>query len=683
MKNPLQAVDYSFGYFALCLLGGIYFAEANTISAERWLVFASLSFISLAMVHILLTRVWIEQVYLRALFGLLIGFLFFSGGAWIYQSRTSANQLHHYSHFLSASTNQLLLQPVERWKPTAFGERYVAKVLSINGNRAEGKLLVQISNDENLTVSTDSVYAFAGDVQVPSSSKNPYQFDYRRFLNRKFIYHQIAPDSNLLIAVEGAKGGILKKIEHIRETGRQLIEKHFPNQDVSAIIQALLLGQRQEVSDELNAQYVKAGAIHLLAVSGLHVGIVALLLYLLTYPFLYWKKGKWLRFITVFLFLWGFAAIAGFSPSVTRAVFMFSIIGLALLWGRGMHGLSATFLSAFLLLLYNPSYAFEVGFQLSYLAVIGIFVIKPFFDRWWCPKNKLLNYVWTLLSVSLAAQLAVMPLSLYYFHQFPGLFALSGLVIIPVMGFILGGGFAVLASLYFFDGFGVLTDLYGQVIVWMNTFIGWVAERENYIFTDIPFDGVMLAAVYGVLIVWVLYGHRRSKRLLALLLVSLMVFQALLFYRKNTDKEAPRFWVYYQYKARVLGIQQSGKLQIFTDSVISPPAWLTNFIMEERLQRVEHAPLQKFFEIDGKIFMLLDHPFTEEITTSPYGLIISQNPQVNPRRVLNTIQPKVIIVDGSNYKSVSDDWQKEAEKQSIPFHPVYQNGFYCWPPLDN
>lgn len=683
MKSPLKSVDYTFGYLALAFMGGVYFAENNLWSMSRFFIGFSFSGILLLGMHVLLNRIWIEHKVLRAVFGFLLGSLVFFGGAWVYQSRTPVNNPAHYANFLKLSAHQLLIQPVERWKPTAFGERYVAHVLTVNNKKVAGKILISVPPQGGLTLTTDSVYAFYDEVQLPAKPRNPHQFSYRNYLSRKNIFYQAVANSTNTVAVGVAPQSVWLYLTRWRERAQKRIQEHFPDPDVYAIMQALLLGQRQEVSPELNQRYANAGAVHLLAVSGLHVGVVAILLYFFTYPLLYFKKGKWLRFVVSILLLWVFAGVAGFSPSVTRAVFMFTIIGFALLSGRGMHGLSATFLSAFLLLLYEPSFAFEVGFQLSYMAVIGIFVIKPFFDKWWKPKNRILGFYWDLLAVSMAAQLAVMPLSLFYFHQFPGLFALSSLAIIPLLGLILGGGLLVLLLLFAGWHPQGLISAYAELIKTMNAFIGWVAQKETFLFSNIPFDVGLLAAFYLVLFLWVVYGHRRTMKNLALLMLTLVLFQTSIFVRKKQNEDKKAFWVLYQNRGSLMAVQQGKSIRVYKDSIGNQSGQLQSFFTGESLQKIRYLPPQRIYHFDDKIFMVLDHNFTEEIEESPYGLIISNNPQVNPRRALKKIKPQVVIIDGSNYRRTAQDWEQEAQQLQIPTHNLYTSGFYRWPLTDN
>src|SRR5690606_24095560 len=250
------------------------------------------------------------------------------------------------------------------------------------------------------------------------------------------------------------------------------------------IINALLLGQRQDIPEEVYNNYTSAGAIHILAVSGLHVGIILLLINFILNPLENLKNGQFIKLILILLLLWSFAIIAGLSASVVRAVTMFSFVAYAMHIKRATNIYNILAISMFFLLLFKPSFLFDVGFQLSYIAVFAIVWIQPVLYKWWTPKLRPVNNLWQLFTVTIAAQIGVIPLSLYYFHQFPGLFFVSNLVIIPFLGIILGLGLLVIILALLNILPDLIADFYGSMISTMNNFIGWIARQEDFLFRD-------------------------------------------------------------------------------------------------------------------------------------------------------------------------------------------------------
>jgi len=261
-----------------------------------------------------------------------------------------------------------------------------------------------------------------------------------------------------------------------------------------------LLGQRQDISKEIYNSYTKAGAIHILAVSGLHVGIILLLLNFVFKPIEYVKHGKVYKTIILVLILWSFAVIAGLSASVVRAVSMFTIVAIAMNLNRPTNVYNTLAISMFFLLLFKPTFLFDVGFQLSYLAVFAIVIIQPMLYNLWRPKYFLFKFLWGIFTVTIAAQFGIIPVSLFYFHQFPGLFFISNLVIIPFLGTILGFGIIIigLSLLNILPEF--LAAIYGNIIGLMNTFVGWVSNQESFLFKNISFNIEQVFISYLLLI---------------------------------------------------------------------------------------------------------------------------------------------------------------------------------------
>lgn len=201
--------------------------------------------------------------------------------------------------------------------------------------------------------------------------------------------------------------------------------------DHTGILKALLLGEKGDLSTEIKDQFANAGAMHLLAVSGLHIGIIAFLLL-----FLFEQFPRVLSSLTahilVVIILWIYAILTGLSPSVTRAVLMFSLLILSRLATGQYDPVNILFFSAFIVVSFDPLVIYDIGFQLSYLAVLGIFIFQHRFVALIPFRSKTLNWFWQGTCIGISAQLATAPLSLYYFHQFPNYFVLSNLGIMLI-----------------------------------------------------------------------------------------------------------------------------------------------------------------------------------------------------------------------------------------------------------
>jgi competence protein ComEC len=358
--------------------------------------------------------------------------------------------------------------------------------------------------------------------QVPGPG-NPEEFDYRRFLSFKNIYHQhfILNDNVKLIGRE-PQSWIDYYALRCRAWAETELKNHVTGIREQGIVSALVLGVTDGLDNELLTAYKASGAMHILSVSGLHVGIIYGLILFLLKPLQKVKHGKWVLAGISIVALWLYAFITGLSPSVLRAVTMFSFVALAKPAQHRTNIYNILAASAFCILVYDPYLIMSVGFQLSYLAVLGIVYLQSGLYKLWEPANRLLDEIWKISSVSIAAQLATFALGLLYFHQFPNYFLLSNLFVIP-------GSFIVLIV-----GLVLLALSFIQPIAFALGFIiEWIIKALNFIvFAVEEFPFSLIENVYittfqcwlllGALIAVILLLH--TRKFAYLLVTSSIVF---------------------------------------------------------------------------------------------------------------------------------------------------------------
>ncbi len=282
-----------------------------------------------------------------------------------------------------------------------------------------------------------------------SSPKNPAEFDYQKYLKGLGISCQFyLPKNDFRTVSYITENSLPAYFSEVRASNLSRLQKLGIKDDVYGVVSALVFGQKDHLDEDLYNAYGAAGATHVLAVSGLHVGLIYIVLAWLLKPLLKSKSGKWLSLFLILAGLWFYAAITGCSPSVLRACTMFSFISVGRISKNSSNIFNTIAASALCLLLLKPNLIMEVGFQLSYSAVLGILLIQPWLYRLWTPKNYLLDKSWQIVTVSIAAQAGTFPLALLYFHQFPNYFILSNLFVIPLATFILYLTLIVLALSY-------------------------------------------------------------------------------------------------------------------------------------------------------------------------------------------------------------------------------------------
>ncbi|MFC3880241.1 ComEC/Rec2 family competence protein [Algoriphagus namhaensis] len=277
-----------------------------------------------------------------------------------------------------------------------------------------------------------NVVLVQGEFDPIPPTNGPKQFDYKGWLGRQGVSGRHFARQDVKVLAKGGEDHLAFFVKRVRHDLASEIEEVFTKPETIAIAKALLLGEKRSLDPETRSAYGQAGVMHILAVSGLHVGIVyALFLFLANSVKLKGMVRKF-YFFGVVLFLWFYAALTGFSPSVIRASCMFSLLIFGQIQNRKPPTFNILAFSAMLMIAVNPSVIFDVGFQLSYLAVGGIVLLQPLILDFCLPKNRVLEYIWQLMTVSIAAQLATFPLSVYYFHYFPTYFLLGNLIVLPL-----------------------------------------------------------------------------------------------------------------------------------------------------------------------------------------------------------------------------------------------------------
>lgn len=593
------------------------------------------------------------------------------------------NANDHYSNFLPDQQESWKLKVTEVLKPNSFSERYFAEVAEYNSYKASGKIILNQAIDstfKKLRVDDELiVFAPMEDIKSPL---NPYQFNYKNYLEIQGIYHQLKMNTDNHMVLEYSSRTIKGYAVSLRQNIITKLEQaNFSNTELG-IIQALFLGQRDTISEETYTDYKNAGAVHILAVSGLHIGILLLFLEFMLRPMELLPNGKTFKLVVVVFLLWSFAFLAGLSASVVRAVTMFSFVAYAMYLNRPSNTFNILALSMFfILLVFDPMLLFNVGFQMSYAAVFAIVWIYPILQKFWYPKNWLIRQVWQLLSVSIAAQIGVLPISLYYFHQFPGLFFISNLLIIPFLGLILGLGIIVIALILFNIAPNYLIELYNSIIGIMNSVIKWVAQQEAFVFKNIPFDSVQLVLTYCLLIsmIWMLIKNTFKRTLT--FLICFIGLQLWSLYNQQNTYEKEQLLLAHQTKNSVLAHQKGNQLSIFTNDSSATKNFVTSFQIHERVDKLNYHSIRNSYKFNDQKLVLIDSFGIYDLEQKNVDyLILTQSPKINLERLITHLQPKKILADGSNYHSYVNRWKKTCSHKKLPFHYTGEKGAFVLEP---
>lgn len=368
---------------------------------------------------------------------------------------------------------------------------------------------------------------------------NPNEFKYDRYLRfHDILYRGYVKSEDWELLARG-KPSIIGMFLDVRSFLIGKLEEGGLTGNELSVASALILGYRADLDRELMNAYAGAGATHVLAVSGLHVGIVYFILNLLLRFLDRHRYGVILRLMLLVGFLWAYAALTGLSPSVCRAATMFTFVALGKAVDRNTNIFNALAVSAFCLIAYQPMIVMQVGFQLSYLAVIGIVVIQPRLLNLLVIENRLLDWAWSITCVSFAAQIATFPLGLLYFHQFPNLFPISNLLVIPAATFILWLGFVLFGLCWCPPALSVFGYLLKNLIYGLNYVVVKIEQIPYSVLSGIDistFESLLIyALIFGVLI-FVVKQNRFGLYSSLVLAVLLMVLQCIEVYEQKNQR---------------------------------------------------------------------------------------------------------------------------------------------------
>lgn len=602
-------------------------------------------------------------------------------GGFTYSVHQEISYPTHYTRQIKNRNKRqaLLISVTERLKSGAAYTKYLGVVQEVGGKPATGKVLVVQKKG------TDSVFAdysgkdliVYGKINKITEALNPYEFDYAGYLSHQQVYGQVFLAEGAYKEVGDNRYYFQRMAQDVRKRILTGLAAKGLSGDEWAVTAALFLGQRQDISEELYSGYVNAGVIHILAISGLHIGILTMLLNFLFVPLRNYTWGRGASALFILCILWSFAFITGLAPSVIRSVTMFSVITIALHLRRPQNTLHTIMVSAFVLLLFNPDLLFMVGFQLSYLAVIGIVLLQPPLQKVWPVKNRILSYFWNLVTVMVAAQVAVLPISLYYFHQFPLLFFVGNLCIIPFLALVLGYGFLTLVLTYFEAVPEIMVAGLSYIIKAINYLVSSVASVEGALLQKVYFDELLLGLAYLViaLLAWALMN--KSIRVLKVALCFAILFQGYLFYTKYRLESYEKFWVFHQYNSQVIGVHEGYRLRVFSyDSLSKLHYLLDNYTTQTQTVAQQQAP-QNIYVFKNKRILVLDTDYLYNLPNTPIDyVVLTHSPWLNPDRVLRTLHLKMLIVDGDNNYYIINMWKKACKEYDIPFYNTQEQGAF-------
>jgi competence protein ComEC len=624
--------------------------------------------------------------------GLCISLLLISAGSIITSlknANTNANWLGHY--YADSCTIQLVIE-----EPLVEKEKSYKALASIRAiNKADqqiecvGKVLLYFKKDSippNLqygsTIITSSI------LQPIKNAGNPGAFNYQQYCAFQGIYHQLFLQSkDYIVSTEKNTNPFKSLLYRARAWVIQQIKQTVPGEKEQGVAEALLIGFRDDLDKELVQDYSNTGVVHIIAISGLHLGMIY---GLLIACFGYFKKSKiltpWVQVFVILIVLWGFSILAGMAPSILRSAYMFSFLTIGNAIDKRGNNLNNLCASAFLILLIDPFALWDVGFQLSYSAVLSIMLFQKPIRNWLFIKNKWIDHVWQLNAVTISAQILTLPIVLFHFHQFPNLFLFTNLVAVPLSGFILYAELLLLIVAQIpFVGHWV-----GQIIHWlilgMNNFISWMSRVPMAITDNIQISLLQsFVLMFALFFFCYAFMHKSKKLFFGFTICTIMFFGLRIFSFYNANNQH-QIIVYNVPQKQAVDLVNGRSFVFVGHSALLTNGFLQNFHLKPsrtmfRMQRTDsmdaifaHPP---FFDIDGKHIAVIDSSINYEMPLQKIKvdvLVLGGNPKIYINNLLKQFECKQIVFDGSANKRKCKYWKHDCDSLHIAWHDVSEQG---------
>lgn len=572
-----------------------------------------------------------------------------------------------------------------------------------NWHDANGMLMSSVALD-----SAAGSLAYGDELLIQSTIRpmavplNPQGLDLRTYYWIQYTYHQTYIPAKRWARIATQKGTVFNQnLYQFRDYLVAIFKQHCPTANEYAVASALILGVRNDLNSEVVNAYADTGAMHVLSVSGLHVGMIAWVLVWIFARIKTERKG-WILLRTglVLLLIWLFAILTGATPPALRSSAMFSFVVVGQLLNRNTNIYNSLASSAFFLLLYNPLWLVDVGFQLSYLALWGIVYFHPHIYKRFYIANKLGDWAWNLTAVSIAATISTLPISLYYFHQFSFITFISGLVVIPISTIILPLGMLLLCV----NVIPYVSTLVGMLMYWLI----WLLNASVFAMQQIPYaivEGFWLTRLemllwYAViaLVTWALITKRLRGILYAsLLTVGLGANYCYTYYQAGQQRE---ICIYNVYKGSAMSYIHGYTASTWVDTLHQQPTslqfmqqnylWASKVFDNQLFSLLHDTTLRTEFAIQRRAVFQLDSlrlaifsPRTLSETPQPLDvdyIWIQQN--ISPKRGARYLQQmyafKGLIVDASNSRTNAQRWQHWADSVGVSCWNVAEQGAWVW-----
>jgi len=529
-----------------------------------------------------------------------------------------------------------------------------------------------------------------------AAPKNPFAFNYKQYMQQRSVFFTSYIQAHEWQKISTHPPSPLRyTAKQLQQYFTMLLSQAGMSGDEYSVINAILLGNDDTMNAEIRQSYASAGVSHILCVSGMHVGIIFMILNFLLKPMNFSRKTTIVKVFLLLATIWFYAYITGLSPSVKRAATMFSFVAIGDLLHRNTNIFHSLWASCFILLLFNPLLLFDVGFQLSYLAVLGIVTLQPHLLLLWNPKIKIINYFWQLTTVSISAQFTTFPLSIYYFGQFPNYFLITNLAVMMLSSVVVISGIITLTLSFSALLAGWSAWLLTKEINIMNIMIRFVEQLPGSVTDKIAISTIQLFILYIsiLMFIWTIIYRKKHSLLMGISCVAILsLLKSADVWRNQQQKKITCYAIQGE---SAISFNYHGEALLLCDSSLTPKSKNYKFNIQNHEYKTQTnscfinfeidtiIPEKQFFKqggfvyFDTKTLLIVQNDIryypTDSSLTIDY-ILVRSNTKCRLPYMIKTMNIKKVIIDESNNTYIAQEWEKACQTLNIECWNVREQG---------
>jgi len=594
------------------------------------------------------------------------------------------NDVHNDRHWMGDSINtaeayvaRLVQAPAEKEKTWKLEVDITNAVDSDRVTSATGRAFVYVYKYDAPALKEGDVIVLPNKWQRITNRGNPYEFDYASYCVRNNIYYQQFIRGKDIVVHQYTDESSLPWIRRVHHWCIRQLEWHIKDRATLGLLKAMLFNDRDMLDGELADAYAQTGIVHIIAISGGHITIFFVLVAFLL-GWIRHRKYRWIKYVAAIPLIWLYVVVAGAPPSAVRAATMFSILGIGFALQKTPNGINQLLAAAFLLLMANPMWLYDIGFRLSFVAVLSIMLFYRSVYKWWSPVNRIARMLWGAVAVSIAAEILVAPLVIYYFHLFPLQFIVANVLAYIFMGVILVLGMVLIVVSSIYPAAHYIAEATTVLSNWFNKLV-YALQHVNFdSLHRLTLTELQLVLVYVVVSGITMFILKKSKPAFFAAGIALVLFIASVCFVYMRTLQQEMLIVY--------NISKDNRIELITgttatvlDGNDSVNVATRKFVLEPahinlHIDEVRKAEKDNLVRVAGKTVFIVNQPIRD--TLIPVDVVILNSKYADVAEIKEVLQPEIIVIPAKVSKDKAETISLEAVQLGIKVHNVRNDGAY-------